>query len=246
MTPDRFRPKGLPIGENPDKLGDRREAVLAVLDGYREISLKGQLFTLRTPEEIESIIPDVYDLDWRFKENLRPYMRKGHSWVFALSAAIGEAKKKAISEDRLDVWYATRSMVVEEVYDMIRRAAEDTPWVKELEERNWAGEIARIMAWDIVNEATWEVVGDKPGFENNPFSSIRAFHGLGAVLVFFGNVRKPGSDESKQALVIHFPLMPSHDRTPRLACLAFRDIQSRDETDLIVHPLTGPCIRAIP
>ena len=217
---------------------DCQEGVRDVLNRLQRMKEEGSWFKVRTPEELNLLIPQVQEHAKNIFDGLRQYKNADNSWDAARNVA------------RSTAWDATRGTDREAARETARKAAwnaalgvtRDAAW-------NAAGPAswgtARDAAWnaagDAARAAAWEVVKDFSDFEINPFSPLLSLYELGAVGYEFHQVEKTaGNEDLEEMLIVHFPLKLKYGR-PVLACLAFSDGRTGDKTVQYIHPWEKHC-----
>ena len=219
---------------------DCQEGVRDVLNRLQRMKEEGSWFKVRTPEELNLLIPQVQEHAKNIFDGLRQYKNADNSWDAALNVARGVAREA--------VWYAARNAFRGTALDAAGDAALDAAGDAALDAAWYAaGEAAREAVWnaagdaarDAAGNATWEVIKDLSGFEINPFSPLLSLYELGSAGIKFHRVEET-NEGPKKRLIVHFPLKLEDDR-PVLACLAFPDGRTGDETVQYIHSWQDPC-----
>ncbi len=205
---------------------DCQEGVKDVLGRLQRMKEKGSWFKVKTPEELNSLIPQVQEHAQGIFDGLRQYKNADNSWDAARGAALCAA------------WDAARGTSWDAAREAVGNAARVTAWDAA---REATGGAARNVAWNTAWHATGEVVKYLPCFETNPFSRLLSLYELGSAGIKFHQVEETaGNEEPEEMLIVHFPLKLEDDR-PVLACLAFPDGRTGDETVQYIHSWQDPC-----
>ncbi len=225
-----------------------QEEVQDVLVRLQRMKEEGSWFKLRTPEELNLLIPQVQEHAKGIFNGLRSY-KNGDKWFAAWDAAEDAARNAAEDAARNAAWVATRDAVEDPAWvatrDAARNAAEDAvrypAWVATRDAaRNAAGHAAEDAAIDAAGIAAWEVVKDLPGFETNPFSHLLSLYELGSTGIRFHQVEETAENKKpEEMLIVHFPLELEDRRV--LACLAFPDGRAGDKEVKYTHLWESSC-----
>ena len=182
-----------------------QEGVRNVLSLLKEMKEKKELFTQRTPEELNETIPQIQLLAQEFMDNLRPFKTKGLSWHLALNMASSTAykEKNTLDYPRRKAWDAARGATWDQASQIILRREH------------------------LSDAVTWETIKDQPGFGKNPFLSLLKLYKKGMVRYDFLEV------DEQERLVVDFPLKIG--KRLAIACLVFGDGELGDKEVLFIH-----------
>lgn len=190
-----------------------QEGVRDFLASLRKMGEEESWFRVRTPEELNAIIPQIQTTAQEFMDALRPFKKGGMTWGAALNVAGRRATLAARNATQGAAWNAALNAARDVTLDTGMNAA-----------------------GDVVLGAAWETIKDQPSFGENPFLKLLELYQLGSTGFEFRKV-----DET-QKLVVHFPLPFQTIRRERvLACLVFGDAEPGDQKVLYVHGWNQDC-----
>lgn len=215
---------------------ERQEGVMKVLTRLQEMEKKW--FKLRTPEELNQIIPQVNEAARRLSNALKQKPPKKWPQKFEFLAGPRSenwARFKHLLKvgGRSDEKNAARGEAHRMVSLPARRAAKEalSTYYSELHET--ASKHISYAITEAGRYVSWEVVRDQPGFENNLYDHLFSLYEMGAVDVMFRKVN------GREKLVIHFPLK-LFGVTPILGCVVAGDKEVR-----YYHPWNRDCSSSI-
>lgn len=186
-----------------------QEGVRKVLKRLRKIREENAWSSPKTPEELNSCLPQIQKYAQERFEAFRPFKKRGFSWAKASDEAETAAWDATLAaggrrvEARLAAWEAAMSEIGE--------AAPETP------------------SWEMAWAAAWETIKDRPGFEKNPYLPLLGLYELGAEKIKFSWAN------DKERLAINF-LVESKEQGKVRARLLFSD-QEPEPYGILYLPL---------
>lgn len=171
-----------------------------------EAARKREYFMPRKLDECNKLIPELEEVVKDFKNALEPY--RISFWDNALNTAWDAARGVAN-------YYARNA-----AFDDTRHAALIAALVAALNAARDAGDAIRGAVLDaaldtilkVAGDASWEVIRDIEGYENNPFEKIVKIYDMGLYPRGFGKV------DGIEKFIVDFPL-----KTDELGCWAEGD-----------------------